>query len=1198
MKIADLDFPDPILSALRDDSLVVFAGAGVSMGKPAFLPSFTKLTMKIAEGTGQNIEGEEPEDRFLGKLQHQDVDVHKRAADIFSGKNLAPTDLHKNLLRLYGEVGKIRIVTTNFDLLFEKATNIVFENEPEVFKAPALPLGRNFSGIVHIHGAVSDYQRMILTDADFGRAYLTDGWARRFLVDLFGHFLVLFVGYSHNDIILNYLACALPVNQSKGRFALTKTKKDTQKERQRWEVLGIKPVFYPKSSADGHRTLYQGIKKLADFIRLGVLDWKRIITDIAQAGPSLDEEEMGLVREALSDPNKVHFFTDAASSPKWIDWLDKKKYLDGLFETRDLNEIDRSLSKWLVTKFAFSHADDLFLLFGRHETRICPDFWAELGRTVGLDQSNSPLDKPAFARWVSFLLFTASLPMPRQLVSTVLTWLGERCIERGMSDKTLEIFDSMAKIHIQIGPSLIWSDGGADNQPPRINVELPLVRDHFSIEKLWKEGLKPNLVQLAEPLLERLIYHLETQHFTFSTWQQANRIFNPTSRGRAGIEPHEQDRHPEAVDVLIDAARDCLGWLAQCQETVSAFWSDRLAASEAPILRRLSVYTVSVRKGLSAEDKMEWLLKDGRLHDLSARHEIFHLAEQVYPKAGLELRKAFLAAVQEYRWPDEEDTKREMRTACHHLNWFHWLHSAVPSCAMTKQALKDLQAEFSNLTPSEHPDFTPWTEDRGFVQPQSPWSVEDLLEKSAAEWLPELLSFQPCEVIGPDRSGPMSAIEDAAKWNLTWGLELADSLANDKKWDVDLWEALLRAWASMELDEARHREILSRLQAAELYPKHHFAIARMLRDWMTDGGNPYFYHLLATTNKIATTLWHTFDGNDLETGLSSDWDWLDRAINHSAGVLTEYWIRALVLARNKDEPTPKVLVGEFLRAFSAIVNNDALAGRLGRSVLASQFAFMLRVDEQWTIENLIPFFSSPEEDDFRAVWDGFLTGRRITPKVAGLLYEPSLQAVERFSKAPSNQSLVRFVDYYTIMLSYFAKNHTDLIKEWIPALLNNDNDLIRERFAWKIWSLLHDLNDVQQHEWWNRWLKRYWKNRLEGVPAPLKTSEITGMLEWLPYLTAVFTEAVDLAIQMPLVPLKRGLVMRELKGRKVIEDHPGTVGKLLVHLGKVDSSDHVWHAGKKLVYALLQKKELPSEIIHQLKELAAKQKWNDTLDTT
>jgi hypothetical protein len=39
-----------------------------------------------------------------------------------------------------------------------------------------------------------------------------------FFVDLFRHFTVLFVGYSHNDLIVSYLARALP--ESTGRAAL------------------------------------------------------------------------------------------------------------------------------------------------------------------------------------------------------------------------------------------------------------------------------------------------------------------------------------------------------------------------------------------------------------------------------------------------------------------------------------------------------------------------------------------------------------------------------------------------------------------------------------------------------------------------------------------------------------------------------------------------------------------------------------------------------------------------------------------------------------------------------------------------------------------------------------------------------------------------------------------------------------------
>ena len=82
MKIAEIDFPAPLLSALRGRSLVVFAGAGVSKGKPASLPDFGSLVESIARGTGENRDDSESDDVFLGRLQYRGVRVHEIAARI------------------------------------------------------------------------------------------------------------------------------------------------------------------------------------------------------------------------------------------------------------------------------------------------------------------------------------------------------------------------------------------------------------------------------------------------------------------------------------------------------------------------------------------------------------------------------------------------------------------------------------------------------------------------------------------------------------------------------------------------------------------------------------------------------------------------------------------------------------------------------------------------------------------------------------------------------------------------------------------------------------------------------------------------------------------------------------------------------------------------------------------------------------
>lgn len=247
MNINAVNFPASLLDALRDGRLVVFAGAGVSMGAPANLPDFPKLVRQIADGTGQAICEGETEDRFLGRLNEAGTAVHQRAAELLQINCPAPTELHQNLLRLSTTPENVRIVTTNFDLLFERAAENLFGSAPRVFSAPALPYGQRFRGIVHIHGSVGEPLEMVLTNQGFGRAYLTesDGWARRFLVDLFASHTVLFVGYSHNDTIMTYLTPSLPRDDADLRFALIGGQSD---EPERWRNLGIEPVIFPQSN--------------------------------------------------------------------------------------------------------------------------------------------------------------------------------------------------------------------------------------------------------------------------------------------------------------------------------------------------------------------------------------------------------------------------------------------------------------------------------------------------------------------------------------------------------------------------------------------------------------------------------------------------------------------------------------------------------------------------------------------------------------------------------------------------------------------------------------------------------------------------------------------------------------------------------------------------------------------------------------
>ena len=60
MKIGQIDIPEPLLEAQREGTLVIFAGAGVSMPSPSDYPNFEKLAERIAAGSSLTREEHEP----------------------------------------------------------------------------------------------------------------------------------------------------------------------------------------------------------------------------------------------------------------------------------------------------------------------------------------------------------------------------------------------------------------------------------------------------------------------------------------------------------------------------------------------------------------------------------------------------------------------------------------------------------------------------------------------------------------------------------------------------------------------------------------------------------------------------------------------------------------------------------------------------------------------------------------------------------------------------------------------------------------------------------------------------------------------------------------------------------------------------------------------------------------------------------
>ena len=1180
MRIEGIEFPEPMCTALRDGQLVIFAGAGVSMGEPARLPSFDDLAKSVADGTGFALKSHEPVDRFLGRLEHHGVDVHARAAQALSSKNSQPTALHRSSLQLFRQNNQVRIVTTNFDELFEQAAKDVLAFTADVFRAPALPLGRSFNGIVHVHGALSHTEGMVLTDGDFGRAYLTEGWARRFLVELFREFSVLFVGYDHNDTVMNYLARALPGGGGNKRFALTGGARDLQ----HWRVLGIEPIIFPQADPNDYSVLNGGLGRLAEIFSRGVLVWQREIVNLARSRPALlDSEAADLVGEVLADKLRTRFFTEAEPSAEWIAWLDERKHLDALFGDGALSPPDQIMARWLADHFALSEADELFHVIAEHDTKLHPDFWWHLGRKIG-SREPSVQNADDLRRWAVLLAATA----PADTDDFVLPSIGKLCAEQELTDSVLLIFDALARSVVRLESSNPWSDDGGGRQS--VDVDRQLVGGVQGLETLSKaiRGMTTTLgwTDLAEPLLRIAARRLEERYRQRYAWQAQNRKWDRDSGHRSAIEPHDQNARQQAIDVLIDTARDCLEWLAGNDSRSTERWCEELAASNVPLLRRLAVHTVSQRSDLTADERIGWVLENTGLHYSPAHHEIFRTVGLAYPNAGSACRAKLVESVRAYRPLRDNPVYSERIT----VRWLEWLCKADPDCRFAKSALHQLHADDPGLEPEEHPDFLYWM---GSVsdEPQAPWNVEELLRKPAADWLQDLLSFQPVGIRIPDRIGLVWNVQQAAARKLDWGLDLAGALIGEKQWDGDLWSGLIRAWSNIDLDEIGYRRVLEHVAHIELHVRHAREITLILNAVVRDRDAKSTHRLLPSANAVATRLWTHLDRD--EPHQKPD-NWLDLAINDAAGALAEFWLRSLDVWRRQQEFTPTSLNEQYLAALSQIVEDDTIAGKLGRTILASRFAFLLAVDGAWTMENLLPRLQADTDtDDYQSTWDGFLASGHLDPIVAEHLGDAIFNAI-KLIRGDFTDRHERLVECYTAMLVFFVADPT---KQWIPQLFQYANVEARHIFAWELGRYLGSAQDVRVREWWSRWLKCYWRNRVQGVPSPLEPGEIERMLGWLPDLATVFSDAVALAIGMleslsnNQLERAHGLISRLNQNDSLIRDHPEDVARLLIALGRFESPQ-LWYQGKELI-GRLRRSDLPPDLQLQLKELETNLGFSD-----
>jgi hypothetical protein len=172
---------------------------------------------------------------------------------------------------------------------------------------------------------------------------------------MFGRYTVLFIGYSHGDPVMNYLARGLPPAARPSRFALAHDSDDSK-----WVHLGIRQVSYPVIG-DDHGSLVALFETWVREIESGLAQRYQRLATLAATDPSiLNNDDADFVRRSLSHGDTARRFVESARGSAWVGWLEKMGLLGELLRLHgDVGEAQEQIVRWLVTNFWMTN-DELF----------------------------------------------------------------------------------------------------------------------------------------------------------------------------------------------------------------------------------------------------------------------------------------------------------------------------------------------------------------------------------------------------------------------------------------------------------------------------------------------------------------------------------------------------------------------------------------------------------------------------------------------------------------------------------------------------------------------------------------------------------------------------------------------------------------------------------------------------------------------
>lgn len=682
------DIPDALLQAHEEGRVVFFCGAGIS--RPAGLPDFGGLVQRLFQQAGEPADRVESDliekrqfDRAIGhyelRIQGGRTTTRRGLPSILTAdltKQCAMTTHFALLILGRSRDDGLKLVTTNFDTLFEDAASRYSLPALTVYHDP--PTRPRWDGVVHLHGRMpvqptaDDLDQLVLSDGDFGQAYLTQGWAARFVAGLFRDYTLCFVGYSIDDPVLRYMTAAHALDGAQKMFAFASYETgNAESALQAWKDKHVSPILY--DDAAFHRSLHRTLHVWASVYRDGVGGKERLVARYAHRSPKESKPQndfVGRMLWALSDqaglPAKR--FADCRPAPS-LEWLldafsdERYRHSDlARFDVPAHKRIDGNLRFSLIRRPApYDRAQPMRLVSGvspetqwdavmfhlarwlvRHldDPRLViwiaerggqlHDRWPwliehELDRFAALERDGKTSERDE-------ILLHAPKAIPGPLMRTLWRLLLSGRVKSPWHDPDLYRWQGRLKregltttlrleLRELLAPKVVlkkpfrWSDedSSSTDEPPRIKQlvdwELVLAADH--VHSTLRDLADERWKSALPHLLEDFQQLLRDALDLLRELGEADERSDRSHWDLPSITPHRQNRGFRDWVSLMELLRDA--WLAV--RTNDSLRATRVAQAwfelPYPSFKRLALFSASHDGCIPPEQWVDWLLADG-----------------------------------------------------------------------------------------------------------------------------------------------------------------------------------------------------------------------------------------------------------------------------------------------------------------------------------------------------------------------------------------------------------------------------------------------------------------------------------------------------------------------------------------------------------------------------------------------------------